>query len=154
MSHFKSILTLLTLLIMLVLPAIAHASMYTCQEGQQSRGEYTSTNCDGECGGVVHPGSCVAVQSGPLTLDNPAPGLGNDPNKLIGLVINGVLGLVGSLALVMFIYGGLTWMLAGGAREKVQKGKDILIWATIGLIVIFASYAIIFYILENALSIN
>jgi hypothetical protein len=66
-----------------------------------------------------------------VTLDNP---LGEtNPNILIGRVINAILGLVGSLALVMFIYGGFTWMTAAGSSEKVTKGKDIIIWATIGL---------------------
>lgn len=83
----------------------------------------------------------------PVTLSNP---LGGDttPQVLIGRIINAVLGLVGSLALVMFIYGGMIWMTAAGASEKVQKGKDILIWATIGMIVIFSSYAITKFVLE------
>ncbi|MCK4539930.1 hypothetical protein KAU09_02120 [Candidatus Parcubacteria bacterium] len=44
-------------------------------------------------------------------------------------------------SVVGFIYGGFTWMLAAGSSEKVQKGKDILIWATLGLVVIFSAYA-------------
>jgi len=43
------------------------------------------------------------------------------PQTLIGKVINAVLGIVGSLALLMFIYGGFTWMLAGGNQEAVTK---------------------------------
>jgi len=35
------------------------------------------------------------------------------------------------------IYGGFNWMTAAGNAEKVEKGKQILVWATIGLIVIF-----------------
>lgn len=65
------------------------------------------------------------------------------PEVLIGNVINAVMGVVGSLALAMFIYGGFTWMLAAGNDQRVQKGKDILLWATIGLIVIFSSYALV-----------
>jgi len=87
-----------------------------------------------------------------LTLPNP---LGDNNatniNVLIGRVINAVLGIVGSLALVMFIYGGLTWMTAAGNKEKIQKGKDILIWATIGLIIIFSAYAIVRFVLEDVL---
>ena len=37
-------------------------------------------------------------------------------------------------------------MLAAGNNEKVQKGKDILIWATIGLIIIFSAYAIVKFV--------
>ena len=85
-------------------------------------------------------------ESGEVCLNNP---LGSDttPQGLIGRVIIAVLGIVGSLALAMFIYGGLTWMTAAGNNEKVQKGRDILIWATIGLIIIFASYALVRFVI-------
>ncbi|MCK5510817.1 hypothetical protein KAI65_04745 [Candidatus Parcubacteria bacterium] len=84
-----------------------------------------------------------------VELENP---LGDDigsPNQLIGQIINGVLGIVGSLALVMFIYGGFVWMLAAGSNEKVQKGKDILVWATLGLVVIFSAYAVVKFVIEG-----
>jgi hypothetical protein len=81
---------------------------------------------------------------------NPLEGLRtDDPNVLIGRVINAILGVVGSLALLMFIFGGLTWMLAAGSPERVQKGKNILVWATIGLIVIFTSYAMVRFVFKG-----
>jgi hypothetical protein len=62
---------------------------------------------------------------------------------LIGNIINAALGIVGSLALIMFIYGGFTWMLAAGNESAVEKGKNIITWAAIGLVVIFASYSLV-----------
>ena len=52
----------------------------------------------------------------------------------MGTVISGILGLTGVLALVAFIAGGVMWMTSGGNAEKVKKGRDILVWAVIGLI--------------------
>ena len=90
--------------------------------------------------------------AGTVTLPNPLGGTdASDINVLIGQVINGVLGVVGSLALIMFIYGGFTWMTAAGSSEKVTKGKDILVWAVIGLIIIFMSYAFVRLILADIL---
>ncbi|MFH2045965.1 MAG: hypothetical protein ABIK92_12555 [Pseudomonadota bacterium] len=68
--------------------------------------------------------------SGEVCLNNPLTGepTPTTPNQLIGQIINGVLGVVGSLALVIFIYGGFMWMMAAGSNERVQKGKDILIF--------------------------
>ena len=40
-------------------------------------------------------------------------------------------------------------MLAAGNNEKVQKGRDILIWATIGLVIIFSAYAVILFVFEG-----
>ncbi len=65
------------------------------------------------------------------------------PQQLIGKVINAVLGLVGSLALLMFVFGGLTWMTSGGNAEQVKKGRDILVWAAIGLVIIFSAYGLV-----------
>ncbi len=65
---------------------------------------------------------------------------------VIGRVIDAVLGLVGSLALIMFIYGGLIWMTAGGNEQKVTKGKNIVIWAALGLVVVFSAYALVKFV--------
>jgi len=86
-------------------------------------------------------------QSDPVSLTNPLPT--DKPAVLIGQVINAVLGLVGSIALAMFIWGGFSWMTAGGNTEKVQKGKDIIIWATLGLVVIFFSYALVNFVIKD-----
>lgn len=99
----------------------------------------------------VLSGSCPEGQvclSDPLTTGDAAP---VTPQELIGRIINAVLGIVGSIALAMFIYGGFTWMTAAGGAEKVQKGKDILIWAAIGLVVIFASYALVNFVIFTAI---
>ena len=79
-------------------------------------------------------------------LTNP---LGNtkDPREIIGLAIQGAMSILGSLALAMFVYGGFVWMLSAGNTEKIEKGKRILTWAFIGLVVIFSSYAVLSFIL-------
>ncbi len=100
---------------------------------------------------ILIPSLALALNSGDsggqITLDNPIGE--SNPNIIIGKVIEMVLGVVGSLALLMFVYGGFTWMLSAGNNEKVQKGKEILIWATIGLIVIFSAYAMIKLIFQG-----
>ena len=87
-----------------------------------------------------------------VTLDNPLAGAGIEtPQQLIGRVISAVLGVVGSLALIMFIYGGLVWMTAAGNEKKVMEGRDILMWAAIGLIIIFASYAAVRFLIGEVI---
>jgi len=81
------------------------------------------------------------------TLPNP---LGTDnPNVLIGNIINFVLGFVGTIALVLFIYGGFTWMLSAGAPAKVTKGKDIIVWSIIGLFVVFTAYILVRFVIQG-----
>ena len=92
--------------------------------------------------------------SGTVKLCNPLTG--NTTNIeipiLLGKIINSVLGVVGSLALVMFIYGGITWMLSAGNQEQVTKGKNILIWAAVGIVIIFTSYALVKFVLTTVTS--
>ncbi len=87
----------------------------------------------------------LALTTKPTTLPNPL-GEGATPQTLIGKIINAALGIVGSIALLMFIYGGFVWMTAAGNEQSVTKGRDILIWATVGLIIIFSSYALVKFV--------
>ena len=92
----------------------------------------------------------------PVQLPNP---LGTGAEKtniptLLGNVVKAILGIVGSLALVMFIYGGIIWMTSSGNAEQVTKGKNIVIWATIGLVVIFSAYALVSFVLTKALGVT
>jgi hypothetical protein len=83
----------------------------------------------------------------PINITNPLNV--DSPQLLIGRVINSILGVVGSLALVMFVYGGLIWMTSSGSSDQVKKGKDILIWAAIGLVIIFSAYGIIRFVIQG-----
>lgn len=99
-------------------------------------------------GGVPTATGGATAPSGPIKLTSPLGSIGDKPELIIGTIINGIMGIVGSLALLMFVYGGITWMLAAGESGRVQKGKDILTWATIGLIVIFASYGLVKFVID------
>ncbi len=89
--------------------------------------------------GATDPNGCAASGN---CLENPLGEI-SSPQALIGKVINSVLGVVGSLALLMFVYGGLVWMTSSGNQEKVKKGRDIIVWSAIGLAIIFASYGLV-----------
>ncbi len=78
-----------------------------------------------------------------ISLTNPLGSSIDTPQKLLGKVINSVLGVVGSLALLMFVFGGLVWMTSAGNQEKVKKGRDIIVWSAIGLVIIFVAYALV-----------
>ena len=52
-------------------------------------------------------------------------------------------------ALIFVLYGGFTWTTAAGSEEKVKKGKNILQWALIGLVVIGAAWSIITYVMAT-----
>lgn len=69
--------------------------------------------------------------------------------SLIARLINVILGLTGTLALVMFIYSGFLWMTSGGNGDKAKKAKKNLLYSASGLVVIFGSYAVLRFIFST-----
>lgn len=72
-------------------------------------------------------------------------------NDIVQVGVNAtqiLLGLSGSVALLFFIYGGVTFLISGGSAEKVTKGKTIITNAIIGLVLIFISFTIIQFSME------
>ncbi|MBI4779656.1 hypothetical protein HY797_04385 [Candidatus Falkowbacteria bacterium] len=68
---------------------------------------------------------------------------------LIQVVINAVLSIVGVLLLVYILLAGYNWMTAQGEEEKVNKAKDTLKQAIIGVIIIVAAYAISVFVMSR-----
>ena len=92
-----------------------------------------------------------AEEDNPITkIENPLDLDQNFPvEDLVAKIISTFLGIVGIIALIMFVYGGLLWMTAAGNAQRVDKGKDLFIWSIIGLVVIFSSYAIASFVIDN-----
>ena len=66
--------------------------------------------------------------------------------ELSGQMIKGLLGISGAIALFMMVWGGITWMTSNGSAERLKKGKDTILWAILGIVIIFLSYVIINFI--------
>lgn len=60
----------------------------------------------------------------------------------VGQIIGTVLTFVGALFFILMIYAGIMWMTSQGNDQQVTKAKDLLINAIIGIIIVFAAYAI------------
>lgn len=67
----------------------------------------------------------------------------NDILFLVTWAAEWILGIIGSLTLIMFIYGGFIFLTSSGSSEKVGEAKKIITAAVIGLIIVFASYMIV-----------
>lgn len=68
---------------------------------------------------------------------------------LVGTIFQVVLAMVGVLFVILVIWGGISWMLAGGDSAKITKAKGLLIAAVIGLIITMISYTITIFVLES-----
>lgn len=87
----------------------------------------------------LYPFSAFAVES---NLQNPL-GKGATIEIVVGRIIHAFLGLSGVIALLMFVWGGFQWLMSRGDATKVKNGRDTMIWASLGLVVIFTSYMLV-----------
>jgi len=67
--------------------------------------------------------------------------------QVIGTVIRAALTLVGVIFLILMVYGGYLWMIARGNDELIQKAKDTIRSAIIGIIIVVGAYAITDYLI-------
>ena len=58
---------------------------------------------------------------------------------LLGQYINYLLSLLGIIFLVVIIYAGILWMMAGGNEEQVTKAKGLLRNGVIGIAIVLAA---------------
>jgi TRAP-type C4-dicarboxylate transport system permease small subunit len=63
-----------------------------------------------------------------------------------GQIIGVVLSFVGTIFLILMIYAGILWMTARGNEQEITKAKDLIIAAIIGIIIVFAAYALTSFI--------
>ncbi|MFZ5363897.1 MAG: pilin [Patescibacteria group bacterium] len=134
--------------------AVACPSGFTCQD-IPSRGMYCITNEAGmastRCpeGQEFKDGACrtpSTATTGPVEFTSPIGAV--SPTQLIGKAIKTVLGILGAVALLIFVYGGFVWMTSGGSPEKIKTARTTLVWAVLGMAVIFLSYAAVDFVLK------
>jgi hypothetical protein len=63
-----------------------------------------------------------------------------------GQIIGTILSFVGVIFLILMIYAGITWMVSGGNEQQVTKAKGMMVNSIIGIIIVFAAYAIISFV--------
>ncbi len=71
---------------------------------------------------------------------------------MVGNILRGLFGLLGTVFLVLVMYGGFIWMTASGNDESVNKAKKIITQATIGLFVMVLAYALTDFIFGTIIS--
>ena len=64
-------------------------------------------------------------------------------------IIDWVLAVLGIVAVVMIIIGGINYMTSQGDSTKVKKGRDTILYGVIGLIIALLAFAIVNFVLDN-----
>ncbi|MDO8335757.1 MAG: pilin, partial [Candidatus Saccharibacteria bacterium] len=64
-------------------------------------------------------------------------------------IITTMLYILGILAVIMIIFGGIRYVLSAGDASKIKTAKDTIMYSVIGLIVAVLAYAIVNFVVTR-----
>ena len=116
----------------MILPFLTHFYLAASDAAQNCGGNVTAIICSGT--GANGTG---------------IPGGNNDLGLTIGKIMGAVFGLMGSIAVVVVIVGGLQYVLSSGDPKRTGKAKETILYAVIGIVISLSAYAIVTYITKG-----
>ena len=63
-------------------------------------------------------------------------------------ITNTILYIVGIIAVIMLIIGGIKYVVSGGDSKKVTDAKNTVLYAIIGLVIAFLAFAIVNFVIS------
>jgi hypothetical protein len=73
---------------------------------------------------------------------------GDTVGPLIQTVINILLYILGAIAVVMIVIGGIRYTTSNGDSSAIKSAKDTILYSVIGLIVAIMSYSIVNFVIS------
>ena len=70
------------------------------------------------------------------------------PTGAFRQITNTILYIVGIIAVIMLIIGGIKYVVSGGDAKKVTDAKNTVLYAIIGLVIAVFAYAIVNFVIS------
>jgi hypothetical protein len=72
-------------------------------------------------------------------------------NLRVGIkdVINTLLFILGAIAVIMIVIGGIKYTLSNGDASSIKSAKDTILYSVIGLVVALLAYAIVNFVVDQ-----
>lgn len=64
-------------------------------------------------------------------------------------VVNIMLFVIGAVAVIMLIYGGVKYVTSGGAQDKVAEAKNTILYAIVGIVVALLAFAVVNFVVTG-----
>lgn len=101
-------------------------------------------------------GMFLSLDTSAITLEEGARAAKCDgcPENLFGdtgvfkQITNTILYIVGIVAVIMLIIGGIKYVVSGGDSKKVTDAKNTILYAIIGLVIAFLAFAIVNFVIS------
>jgi hypothetical protein len=129
----RKIATLLSMLLLAAVPVTVPAVSYAAVNIQDKL-------CDSA--------SSLTVDGSGTCATSTADGTGKI-NSIIETIVNIFSVLVGVVAVIMIIWGGLRYITSGGDSAKITSAKNTIIYALIGLVVVALAQFIVKFVLAK-----
>lgn len=71
------------------------------------------------------------------------------PDGIVTKGINTALFVIGALAVIMLIYGGIRYTISAGDSKQVEAAKNTILYAIIGIVIALLAGAIVNFVLTN-----
>ena len=98
-----------------------------------------ATGCDVvTTGGISHGAECAKPTNAPSQLFG--------PNSIFVTITNIMLFIIGAIAVIMLIIGGIRYVVSAGDQNAVTSAKNTILYAIIGIVVAFLAYAAVNFV--------
>lgn len=133
-TKLKRIILTLAAIVALGTPALVPAAVFAQTEIKNGLCNGTALNVDNAGGNV----GCTVNDTS------------TNFNTLLKRIINIFSAIVGVIAVIMIIVGGLKYITSGGESSNVSGAKNTIIYALVGLIIVALAQFIVRFVLSNA----
>lgn len=70
-------------------------------------------------------------------------------NGIFRTIVNVMLFIIGAIAVIMLIIGGIRYTVSGGDSSAVTSAKNTILYAIVGIIVAILAYAIVNFVIGS-----
>lgn len=153
----KSLLTIITLIITIFLslalftPTI-HATNKEGADVGGSKTDSSKTTSGSTAGGSSATGD-VCNSNAPASVIE-AAGCNGNKNSLpavIQIILNSIITICGIVAVIYVVVGGFQYMTSTGDPGKLQKARNTILYAAIGIIICALAFVIVNFVIMNLL---
>ncbi len=81
--------------------------------------------------------------------------VGNDSGdfiETITVILDWLIGILGIVAVIVIILGGVQYMTSSGDAAKVKKAKDTILYGIVGLVICALAFSIVNFVIGGILS--
>ena len=142
-KKIKSVLAGIAALTFIASPMLATGAVYAAEATDPA-----VPTPSADIGGSLKKGTCLNVDSDCTTSGSASGSI----NNIISTVIDIFSIVVGVIAVIMIIIGGLKYITSGGDSGNVTGAKNTILYAVIGLVVVALAQIIVRFVLEKSLS--